>query len=578
MAASISVEEELLKLPNELVDLIVQLFDTLARKDNAYVSDKATRRGVSACASTCRAWRGRFQPLLFRRLHLSSPLDVRNLAAMVHEDPAIGPYVHELLLLEDQDMYSHTLPLLLSYRLPSLTSITSKALGVARGRVSPLQHPPVLPSLSGMQTITSLTLENCRFRSFKSFSRVVSAFGRLLSLTCKGIRWDVELPIGPDGLIIPYGISPASDTLGDIHVDDCPQSHAFLLLLCVPTGWSARRSSCADQLTLSREEGSLLQGLTSVFASNLVQSVSYARRFSDTLNATMQLPSDSGKIHIRCELSEETGNESSIEGLCISVRDSTKRPHIASVTQKWLLSLFKRLRSIKAIEYENELDYLTPFEIALFHAVSSIIPTAHIVFKGLDDVTDRIYHLDNMHKFSPEYHSAADLLRFPGISGIVLPQRIFDYTTRGLVRAGEPSIVFPGGIHLHHALDPSSKHTNRPEYQAWPSAVREHTELGMKSSIRILWPGYPPWFYMFYAHDRRAKIVHHPSPLHALAYRIAGIIKKFVQRMRSYPTKGSWDVNKIQFERLVLIELRHVRRASWQPLLVYEGDVSFMSQ
>ena len=213
---------------------------------------------------------------------MHTPSDVRILAALVREDPAIGPYVHELLILEDQVMYSHTLPLLLSSRLPSLTSLTFRALGVARERVVPLQHPPILASFSGLQTVTSLTLENCRFRSFKSFSRVVSAFGRLFSLTCRGLRWDVELPIGADGLIVPHGITPASDTLRDIQVDDCPQSHAFLLLFYVPPGWPSRRRTCIYQLVLPRDEGAALQGLTSVFASSLMQSVSYTRDYCES--------------------------------------------------------------------------------------------------------------------------------------------------------------------------------------------------------------------------------------------------------------------------------------------------------
>ena len=213
-----------------MVFRIVQLFEASARKDDAYKSDRETRRGLSACASTCRAQAVRFQPLLFRHLQLSSPDDVQQLATLVRTNCTIGEYVHSLMLMEDRGLCAHLLVILLSCRLPSLRSIALCAAAATNKYASLLELSPVLPSFSGLQTVTSLTLEDCRFRSFKGLARVISAFTKLASLHCYGLCWDSGPSVGAEGLVVPTGISSAGDTLMDIKVNNCPQYGLFLLL------------------------------------------------------------------------------------------------------------------------------------------------------------------------------------------------------------------------------------------------------------------------------------------------------------------------------------------------------------
>ncbi|GJE88730.1 hypothetical protein PsYK624_048130 [Phanerochaete sordida] len=510
-------------LPPELVFNIVQLFEATARRDEAYLSDHSTRHGLSACASACREWCTRFQPLLFQRLRISTLADVETLAALVRIHPALGQWVDTLVLVEDQDPHAHMLILLLTSRLPSLTSLTIQVVGEARQRVAPFQYPPILASISGFQGVKNLTLERCRFSSFKSLSRVVSAFPKLISLACRGVTWDVSPLTSPDGLVIPTGIYTASDTLANIEIEDCSQYGLFLLLLCATSSWSSK----SKRGLFTRIEGPVVGRLVHIFAASGVNSmVCYRRLYTDSGYLDVSLADR--VLFMQYEFPREKPCTNSVDRILLSVNtyEPATQPHPTFMNPKEITSLLRQFQGLNRVEYRNEYIHLRPRDMSLFHNLSAALPGAHVVFQGLDDVTDRPYHLDNRRKVQPEFHCAVDVQPF-GVAGLVVPQRVCDGYFRTSRRTVNSSIVFPGGIRLHHALD--GRYDHSPGYASHPAAVEDHYELGMKSALRLLWPGYPPWFYLFYAHDPDQPVVRSPSRLGTIARRVAWAIIKFVE-------------------------------------------------
>lgn len=185
---------------------------------------------------------------------------------------------------------------------------------------------------------------------------------------------------------------------------------------------------------------------------------------------------------------QDTMRKSAISSLRVHIHSEKNRPYQDVANQKGLLSLFRGLQNLEKVEFRSTRAYLRPREIALFQGLSAALPHVHVVFDGLDDVMDRYltriyleydidltydnrpHHLDNRVKTSPDFHSATDVLPY-GISGLVVPQRIYNSGYR-IRRNVTSAIVFPGGIHLHHALD--GRYCDMPEYQAHPSAVDEH--------------------------------------------------------------------------------------------------------
>ncbi|GJE88731.1 hypothetical protein PsYK624_048140 [Phanerochaete sordida] len=233
------------------------------------------------------------------------------------------------------------------------------------------------------------------------------------------------------------------------------------------------------------------------------------------------------EISVKYESPHERPGTYSIKRISLSVdaHEPETQPHSTFMSPKETTSLLTQLQGLDCVEYRNEHVHLRPRDMSLFHNLAAALPGAHIVFEGLDDVTDRPYRLDNRRKVQTEFHCAVDVQPF-GVSGLVIPQRVCGYfrTSRRTVSS---TIVFPGGIRLHHALN--GRYDSNPEYASHPTAVEDHYELGMKSGLRLLWPGYPPWFYLFYAHEPDQPVVRSTSRLGIIARRVARAIVKFIK-------------------------------------------------
>ncbi|KAG2129221.1 uncharacterized protein EDB93DRAFT_122734 [Suillus bovinus] len=94
---------------------------------------------------------------------------------------------------------------------------------------------------------------------------------------------------------------------------------------------------------------------------------------------------------------------------------------------------------------------------------------------------------------------------------------------------------------------------------------------GQSISVRIEWPGYPPWNRQLLTRDYRKT----PGPITKakLAKSLANYIRKFMQKMTTHCMEADsdpmWRISPrhIKFEDLILVSLNHVSQGSWQPQL-----------
>jgi len=93
-------------------------------------------------------------------------------------------------------------------------------------------------------------------------------------------------------------------------------------------------------------------------------------------------------------------------------------------------------------------------------------------------------------------------------------------------------------------------------------------DCGTSISLRLEWPGCPPWTKQIKTRDWRKA----PRPINRgkLAIEIAKATRKFISMMQNTPqTDRYWRVgngaNQIRIDDLVLVRLERVSKASWQP-------------
>lgn len=94
---------------------------------------------------------------------------------------------------------------------------------------------------------------------------------------------------------------------------------------------------------------------------------------------------------------------------------------------------------------------------------------------------------------------------------------------------------------------------------------------GRTISVRIEWPGYPPWNCQLPTRDYRKT----PGPITKakLAKNLATCIRRFIQKMATHCMEAQsdpmWRISPrhITFEDLTLVSLNHVSQGSWQPQL-----------
>lgn len=229
------------KLPPELLLSVLEFVEASAADDGSSVS-QATRKFLSACASTCKQWSRQLQPLLFQWLTLRSHNDLRGLVELLDSPTSrTSRYIQRIIIEETPDFHSwaHIALRQLRGRLPQLYSLE---------HVSTLEEPstrrdhPLFPSSvdtlaglrSGFRTVAQLTLQNYRFHDFKAFARVVLAFPMLEELRCTRLSWGTAPP--PT-----QALTRAADTmLRLVHVANC--ENRWLLLWLFSS--SGRRGGC----------------------------------------------------------------------------------------------------------------------------------------------------------------------------------------------------------------------------------------------------------------------------------------------------------------------------------------------
>ncbi|GJE95541.1 hypothetical protein PsYK624_117270 [Phanerochaete sordida] len=172
-----------------------------------------------------------------------------------------------------------------------------------------------------------------------------------------------------------------------------------------------------------------------------------------------------------------------------------------------------------------------------------------------------IIELTNFHATpTSDQHSPADVDPRVPLPRLVVPQRVYSAPGRCTYL---PTIRFYNndrpGVLLSRALE--------NELGDLVDAARQ-VRLSVQASritVRINWPGYPPW-------PTVTNVLHHsfeacPMTMAQLAHRVAKITAIFWGDMIVKPCEESgWVLGEVEFDQLVLLELRHMSTGSWQPV------------
>ncbi|GJE92914.1 hypothetical protein PsYK624_090730 [Phanerochaete sordida] len=146
--------------------------------------------------------------------------------------------------------------------------------------------------------------------------------------------------------------------------------------------------------------------------------------------------------------------------------------------------------------------------------------------------------------------------------GIVVPQK--GYVANSHFDKREP-VIFPRGTYLWRAE--ARHYVDHPAYR--PRVTTSACDK-LKFTLRLAWSGYKPWGRVIQGTERSDT----PGPitLGMLAKRVADAIRSFYQIHAEVATsEPDWAVTRIPFEKLILLELRHVSDGSWQPVLCYDA-------
>ncbi|KAI0700897.1 hypothetical protein BC835DRAFT_1411758 [Cytidiella melzeri] len=168
-------------------------------------------------------------------------------------------------------------------------------------------------------------------------------------------------------------------------------------------------------------------------------------------------------------------------------------------------------------------------------------------------------------RFSAGGHSFMDFDGRDRMGGWIIPQDIYhqpqNYNPLPTVRF---TINGRLGIKLADAVDPKFRELDNPQL------VPRLTETAGRITIRIQWPGYDLWSDVLHIYDHGYDV--NPHNMQKLAKLIAQKVRVFLDDFRAEPSThtndDSWWLEKYPFDRLVLLELRHVSLGSWQPVLM----------
>ncbi|GJE95542.1 hypothetical protein PsYK624_117280 [Phanerochaete sordida] len=169
--------------------------------------------------------------------------------------------------------------------------------------------------------------------------------------------------------------------------------------------------------------------------------------------------------------------------------------------------------------------------------------------------------LANFHVIpTPDQHSPADFSRRVPLPGAVVPQRTYSAPGRCTYL---PTVRFYDmgrpGVAYSRALQSQLEDLVDGDRQ-----VRLSVQAS-RITVRINWPGYPPW-------PTVTNVFHHsfeanPMTMAQLAHRVAKVFMLFWEDMIDKPCEeDGWALSDIEFDQLVLLELRHVSTGSWQPV------------
>ncbi|GJE92925.1 hypothetical protein PsYK624_090840 [Phanerochaete sordida] len=156
------------------------------------------------------------------------------------------------------------------------------------------------------------------------------------------------------------------------------------------------------------------------------------------------------------------------------------------------------------------------------------------------------------------------------LPGLLVPQQVYrpQSAPGGFVRLDSIPFCHNGriGIRLRDAVD-SARIAGLYAAQSQPTL----SETGMRVTLRILWPGYQEWRYEngidIFDHTYNAN----PQTLERIANKVAKLIRTFCEEMtNANPAEPGWAVGADTFNQLYLIELRHVSKGSWQPVICWD--------
>ncbi|GJE92921.1 hypothetical protein PsYK624_090800 [Phanerochaete sordida] len=149
--------------------------------------------------------------------------------------------------------------------------------------------------------------------------------------------------------------------------------------------------------------------------------------------------------------------------------------------------------------------------------------------------------------------------------GVLVPQRT--YTSERPVQEFEPvepiRFVVGGkpGIRLDAALQEDTL-----ELEGAGDMIQLPSG-GQKIGIRLVWPGYEPWFkYISVSGTAPGQLITKGR----FAFEIARVVRQCLQELgqqSSTETATDWWASQVPLEQLVLLELHQVLRSSYQPVL-----------
>ncbi|EKM52702.1 uncharacterized protein PHACADRAFT_211921 [Phanerochaete carnosa HHB-10118-sp] len=155
------------------------------------------------------------------------------------------------------------------------------------------------------------------------------------------------------------------------------------------------------------------------------------------------------------------------------------------------------------------------------------------------------------------------------LPGVIVPQAAYVPQHGQMVNPPLPSIRFVHNnipaIRLRDAL----ASPNLPGLRGARTAPTL-SNTGMRVTLRIHWPGYPNWRQEngidLFDHTYQAN----PLTFERIAHKVARLVKMFYDDMQhNVGTEPSWQLQGIPFDNLYLVELRHVSRGSWQPVICW---------